>query len=146
MPSSLQDGQEIWVRCSTSFCGNSGFVIFTVHLQMNGQDGSAAAGASCTAAPGWLAGVEPSARSGGHFPRGLHLWKTGILTEVLAGVSEVGCGMAMKRRLLGMSARSRGPWGAPPASVLLPAVATVSSLPQRPVGQGLGVVKCCGGE
>jgi hypothetical protein len=85
MLSSLQDGQEIWVRCSTSFCGNSGFLIFTVYLQMNGQDGSAAAGASCTAAPGWLAGVEPSARSGGHFPRGLHLWKTGILTEVLAG-------------------------------------------------------------
>jgi hypothetical protein len=35
-----------------------------------------------------------------HFPRGLHLrdlWRTEILTEVLAGIDELGRGLAVRR-------------------------------------------------
>jgi hypothetical protein len=70
-----------------------------------------------------------------HPPRGLHLHdlqKTGVLTEILAVISEVDAGW---QRGSGHedSCQGGGPRGAP--SVLLPAVAA-SRLPQQPVERG----------
>jgi hypothetical protein len=68
-----------------------------------------------------------------HYPRDLHLCtlrRTGNLTGVLTVVSEVGRGLAMRRQTQGTSARLWGPWGAPLASVLLPAVAVALPIPQ----------------
>jgi hypothetical protein len=69
-----------------------------------------------------------------HLPQGLHLCdlqRTGIPTEVIVDIGTIGRALATKRRLQGTSMRSRGPCGAPPAFVLLPAVGATSPLPQQ---------------
>jgi hypothetical protein len=52
----------------------------------------------------------------------------------------------MRRQTQGTSVRSRGPCGAPSASVLLPTVAVVTPLPQRSIRRSRGAVKWCGGD
>jgi hypothetical protein len=72
-----------------------------------------------------------------HFPWGLHLHdlrRTGILTEVLAGVGEGGCELEIRRQTQGTLAWSRVQCGAPSAPILRPMMASVSPLPQRSDG------------
>jgi hypothetical protein len=81
--------------------------------------------------------------------QGLHLrvlWKMGVLTDALAVVNEVGSGRATRKRTQGKSAKSRGPCGESPASVLLLAVAVVVPLPQQPIGRARGTAKGCSGK
>jgi hypothetical protein len=73
------------------------------------------------------------------------LQRTGVLTKVFTGVSEVGHGLAMRKRTQREVPRSGGPCGAASASVPLP-VAVAAPLPQRPVGRGRGTLKQGSGE
>jgi hypothetical protein len=45
----------------------------------------------------------------------------------------------------GWQGQGGGPCGSPPASVPLPVVVVVASLPQPPVGWGRGAARRCGG-
>jgi hypothetical protein len=80
---------------------------------MNGQDGAAV----LSGTRAWLAGVEPSAVSGG--PSTTRSSPTRsiedeVLTEVFVGVGEVGRGLPARKHAQGKSVRSRGPCSASP--------------------------------
>jgi hypothetical protein len=65
----------------------------------------------------------------------------GILTEVLAGIGEVGHGLATRRQLQGTPSRLCGLCGEPLTLVLLSVVVAASPIPQRLVRQGRVVMK-----